>query len=139
MMVLKILGAIVLLIALYAIFTEMNNYSYRRYKYEFFSMAHLLQIIIGYWIIYFGNTLYLDALKHSGDVLNGELLMGIGVIVVAIVLYENFQAVPLSVALIFSAFELALCAPLAVAVLFIVIIAVAALAETKPVYVLNND
>ena len=138
-MVLKILGVIVALIVLYAIFTEMNDYSYKKYKYEFFSVAHLLQVIIGYWIIYFGSTLYTDALKHSGDILNGELLMGIGVIVVAIVLYKNFKAVPLSVALLFSAFELALCAPLAVAVLFILIVAVGVFAETKPVYVLNND
>jgi len=139
MAVLTIIGIIIGLMALYMFIEYLNNFSLRNYRYEFFSVAHFTQIIIGYWMIYFGNSLYTKALKAGGDLLNGELLMAIGAVAVLIILYKNFMATPFGVALALSAIQLALSLPLAVGAFFVLLIAIAVLAETKPVYVLNND
>ena len=138
MTVLIIVGFIVGMIGLYLVFEYLNDVSMKNYSYEFFSIGHLIQVMIGYWIIFFGNNIYMKAAKASGDLLNGQLLIAIGVVVVLIVVYKNFKAVPFLVALAFTILELIICAPLAVGAFFILVIAAAALAETKPVYVLNN-
>jgi len=139
MAVLTVAGFLVGMMALYIFIEYLNNFSMRSYGYGFFSVGHLAQVIIGYWIIYFGNNLYSKALKAGGDLLNGELLIAIGAVVVLIVVYKNFKAVPFLVAVVLSGVQLALCLPLAVGALFILIVGAAILAETKPVYVLNND
>ena len=138
MIVLGIVGFIVILIGLFIMFEYLNNFSLRNYGYEFFSIGHMLQVMIGYWIIFFGNNIYMKAVKASEDLLNGQLLIVIGVVVVLIVVYKNFKAVPFLVAFAFTILELIICAPLAVGAFFILVIAAAALTETKPVYVLNN-
>ena len=138
MVVLTIIGLIVGLMALYIFIEYLNSFSMSRYSYEFFSIAHFIQVIIGYWISYFGNSLYTKALRGGGDLLNGQLLISIGVVVVMLVIYKNFKTVPFHIALAFTFLQLALSLPLAVGAFFILIIGVAVLAETKPVYVLNN-
>ncbi len=90
MAVLAIIGFLVGLMALYIFIERLNEFTWSYYKYEFFRKGHLAQVIIAYWIIYFGDKLYSKALK-------------------------------------------------AVSALFILIVGAAILAETKPVYVLNND
>ncbi|WP_457748232.1 hypothetical protein [Sulfurimonas sp.] len=136
--VLKILGFIIAIAALYALFEYLNNWSLKRYKYEFYSVSNLAQVIVGYWIIYFGNNIYTKALKAHGDLLNGQLLIAIGVIVVLIVIYRNFKAVALFEALLLTLLELLICIPLAIGAFIVLIVLVAALSETKPVYVINN-
>ena len=138
-MVLGILGFLVIVMVLYLVFNYLNTFSLRRYSYEFFSLAHMFQIIVGYWIIYFGNSLYTKALSKGGDLLNGQLLIFIGVVVIFLIIYKNFKAVPFLVAFIFTILELLICAPLAGGVLLALLILVGVLSETKPVYVLNND
>ena len=138
MVVLTVVGLIVGLMVLYIFIEYLNNFSMSRYSYEFFSIAHFVQVIIGYWIIYFGNNLYTKALKAGGDLLNGQLLISIGVVVVIVVIYKNFKAVPFHVAATFTFLQLVLSFPFAVGAFFILIIGAAVLAETKPVYVLNN-
>ena len=137
-MVLGIVGFVVVLIALYIFFEYMNKLTYERYTYEFFSIAHMLQVIIGYWLVYFGSDIYMSALKKGGDLLNGQLLIFIGVVVILVVIYKNFKAVPFFAAVMLSVVQLFICIPLSVGVFLGLIMAMAFLAETKPVYVLND-
>ena len=138
MAVLTIAGFIIGLIVLYIFIEYLNRLSMDRYNYEFFSVANFIQVIIGDWIIYFGNNLYMKAVKAGGDFLNGQLLIAIGIVVILVVVYKNFKAVPFHVAFSFTFIQLALSLPLAIGAFFILLIAVAVLGETKPVYVLNN-
>lgn len=138
MIVLAIVGFIIVTMGLYIFFEYLNDLIQRRYGYEFYSIGNLIQVIIAYWLMYFGDKLYMKALKVDGDPLNGGLLLAIGVVMVIIVIYKNFKAVPFFEALIFTILELLICIPLSVGVLFALLILMAALAETKPVYVLNN-
>jgi len=138
MAVLEIIGILVGMFLIYMLYKDLNEYSIRKYRYEFYSVANLMQIIIGDWIIYFGRSVYLMAVEEHGDVLNGQLLIFIGVAVISLVLYKNFRYVSFFTALILSILQLLISIPLAVGTFFILLIAIAALAETKPVYVLNK-
>ena len=139
MFVLGVVGVIVALLFLYWLFEYLNNYSLDHYKYEFYSGSRLIVVIIGYWCLFFGHGMYEEALKNSGDILNGQALMGIGALLVFLILYNNFKAVPMTEAIFLSALELLLCVPLAYGAFFLLLAAVAFFSDTKPVYVINND
>ena len=138
MVVLGIIGFIAALMALYIFLEYVNGFTLKGYRYEFFSIAHMLQVIVGYWIIYFGHSIYAKALKKGADLLNGEVLIAIGVVVVLVVIYKNFKATPFLLALLLTALQLLIAAPLAIGVFLGLILLFAAAAETKPVYVINN-
>jgi len=138
MYVLEMIGIAVGLIALYIFFEYMNEVTEDRYNYKFFSFRHLAQIAIGYWFIYLGQGAYIAALENNGDLLNGVLLVLIGLIIVLAVIYKNFKQVPLSLALFLSAIELLIALPLAIAFLLGLIVLGLFAAQTKPVYVVND-
>ncbi|SFV64271.1 hypothetical protein MNB_SM-4-1678 [hydrothermal vent metagenome] len=138
MEVLAIIGFIAALIAVYIFLEYINKFTLRGYGYEFFSGAHMMQVIVGYWIIYFGNSVYVKALKDGVDLLNGQVLIAIGVVVVLVVIYKNFKAVPSALALLLTGLQLLIAVPLGVGAFIVLIMLIAAAAETKPVYVVNN-
>jgi len=139
MTVLGIIGFIAALLAMYIFLEYVNGFTLRGYGYEFFSIAHMIQLIIGYWIIYFGNSMYEDAMKNHGDILNGQVLMVIGVIVVLVVIYKNLMKVPLLFSVPLTALQLLITAPLALGAFLGAILLFAIAAQTKPVYVINGD
>ena len=138
MVVLGIIGFIAVSMALYIFLEYLNGFTLKRYSYEFFSVAHILQVIVGYLFIFFGHNLYVEELKKGIDVLNGQMLIAIGFVVVLVVIYKNFKAIPFLLAVLFTALELLIAVPLAFVVFLGVIMLFAAAAETKPVYVINN-
>jgi len=139
MIVLGIIGTVVVLFLIFIVFNFINEYTIRKYSYKFYSIAHFIQIIIGNWIIYFGYDMYVKALKNSGDTLNGQLLILIGVVVILFILYKNFKYVSFFNALILSILQLLLSIPLSIGTFLILIIAVAFFSGIKPVYVINNN
>lgn len=138
MVVLGIIGFIAVSMALYIFLEYLNRVTLERYSYEFFSISHMLQVIVGYLFIYFGHNLYLEELKKGIDVLNGQMLIVIGFVVVLVVIYKNFKAIPFLLAVLFTALELLIAVPLTFVVFLGLIMLFAAAAETKPVYVINN-
>lgn len=137
MIVLGIIGFILVVLLLYWLVISINAYSYKKYKYEFFNMQNFIITAIGYAFLFFGNKWYMSALKDSSDLLNGGILLGIGVVIVLYVVYMNIKHTALLFGLFFTLFELILYVALSLVSAFALLIAIAALAETKPVYNIN--
>jgi len=138
MIVLGIIGFIAVGLLLYWLVTVVNNYSYKKYKYEFFNMQNFVTTAIGYAFLFFGNNWYMDALKANGDLLNGGILIGIGAVTVLYVVYLNIKRTDLLFGLLGSLFQLILYVALTLGAVFALLIVMAALSETKPVYNLNK-
>lgn len=138
MEVLSIIGIIVGLILVASFVKYTNGYSQRVYNYEIFNKENFVISLLGYVAIYFGNYSYMEALKVHGDLLNGELLVVLGVLFFLAVLYRNIK---------FTSFlygfgmtlvtELLYVAAVPVA-LFILFCIMMFLADTKPVYCVNR-
>ena len=138
MVVLSIIGIIIAL-ALVALFIEMSNkYSVKVYKYEIFSTGNFIVSVLGYFALYFGNSWYMDALKEHTDILNGEILMGLGGVLVLGVVYVNIKSTSLFYGLVMSIISEILYATAAPILFFVLLMAMAFFAETKPVYNIND-
>jgi hypothetical protein len=138
MTVLKIIGFIAFVLLLYWLVISINSYSYKKYKYEFFNMQNFVTTAIGYAFLFFGNNWYMNAVKANGDLLNGGILIGIGAVTVLYVVYINIKRTDLLFGLFFTLFQLVLYVALTLGAAFALLIVMAALSETKPVYNLNK-
>ena len=138
MVVLSIIGIIIALI-LVALFVQYSNkHSQRAYNYEIFNAGNFIVSVLGYLAIYFGNGWYSDALKEHGDLLNGELLMGIGGLFLLGVVYINIKNTSLFYGLVMSVVTEIFYAAATPVVLLVLLMAAAFFAETKPVYNIND-
>jgi len=79
----------------------------------------------------------MKALERGGDILNGQLLMGIGVIVILIVVYSNIKNTSLVFGVLITIFQQLLYIPLSVFAFLGVLLALAMASGTKPVYKIN--
>jgi len=138
MVVLSVIGIIIALI-LVALFVQYSNeHSQRAYNYEIFNAGNFIVSVLGYFAIYFGNGWYSDALKEHGDLLNGELLMGIGGLFLLGVVYINIKNTSLFYGLVMSVVTEIFYAAATPVVLLVLLMAAAFFAETKPVYNIND-
>jgi len=142
MFVLSIIGGIIGLVLLFGLVERINTISYRDSKYEYFSTTTAGFVVVGYYFLFFGYSFY-ETASHAthGDIFNGIILMIIGAILVGINIFNNYtyeKGRGIRV-LLFTVIQLVIYVGLAFVGIFIVAIAIAALAQTKPVYVLNND
>ena len=138
MTVLAIIGVLVAIVLLVLFVNYANEYSDREFHYEIFNITTFSIIAIGYVFIYFGEGSYNSALMHEGDLLNGILLMIIGAFLVIVGVFINIINTNLKFGIAMSVVQLILYAPLAVVAVFTLIMMVAALMQTKPVYNLND-
>lgn len=138
MVVLSIIGIVIALILVVLFIKVSNAHSVKVYGYEIFNAGNFIVSVLGYLAIYFGNRWYSDALKEHGDLLNGELLMGIGGLFLLAVVYLNIKNTSLLYGLVMSFVMEILYAAVTPVVLFVLFMAVAFFAETKPVYNINN-
>ena len=69
MTVLFIVGLIVLVLVVYLIVKAFNEYTNKKYKYEFFHVGSLFIVSISYGCLYFGYFLYEKAVRGYGDIL----------------------------------------------------------------------
>ncbi|MDM5270783.1 hypothetical protein PGH07_01175 [Sulfurovum sp. zt1-1] len=90
-------------------------------------------------MIFFGYRLYITALAKQGDILNGIIILLIGVALVATVVYFNVKNTSLQDGLGLSLLQAPIYSVLAVLALFVLIAMIAFFSETKPVYHINDD
>lgn len=143
MVVLSIIGGLLALLFLYWMVEKINELSYNKNNYEYFSATTAGFVVVGYYFLFFGYGVYTQAARVvDGDILNGILLMIIGGVLVGVIVISNFINTPkenIFITLIFTAIQLIIYIGLAYVSIFIILLAFAVLAQTKPVYVLNND
>ena len=134
MMILKILGILASIAALYFLIKGMQAFIYKVYRYELFNWKNYVITTIGYVLIYIGYKLFNKALESHGDLLNGELLFGIGVIFVLYVIYDNIKHTSVIIGGLFTLVQLVLYVGLAAVGLFVLFAMFAMYAGAKPVY-----
>lgn len=134
MTVLFILGAIAAVLILLFIVNGINDFSEKRFGYQFFNYANLTIISIAYFMIIFGGQWYSEALANNGDLLNGELLVGIGVVILISTLINHIKKTTFLFGTTVGVFQFLLYIPLSFLAAFAMLITIAWLSETKPVY-----
>jgi len=137
MLVLKIIGILVAVLISYLIIDYLNNYTHKKYNYEFIDWNSYFVVAISYAFIYFGEKAYVHAVESNGDILNGQLLIGIGIIGLIIMLFINIKKTNFLVGVTGTVFQFAVYGVLAVVGLVAILIAGAFFSQTKPVYNLN--
>ncbi len=134
MTVLYIIGFLAVVILLLLVVSKINDYSTKHYSYEFFSFVNLAVVAIAYLMLFYGDKWYLEALDKGGDILNGQMLMGIGVLIICALIYVHIKNTSVIFATVITPFQLILYIPAAVLSVFAFIVVAAWLSETKPVY-----
>jgi len=134
MKVLIILGVIAVIAILFVIVSWINNFSEKTYNYEFFSWGNLGVTALGYLLLFYGAKWFNEALSEGGDILNGQLLIGIGVLLILRLLYIHIKHTNFLFGIVVGVFQLILYIPLSVISIFVLLATAAWLSETKPVY-----
>lgn len=139
MIVLEIIGGLLVLFLLYGATLEIDKYSQKVYAYEFFTTDNLVIAIIGYALLFGGFLWYKDALGDHGDTLNGIVLMFIGLPFIVALIYKNLKATSLIFGTLATIFQLIVFAASTVFILYGVLLLMAWLSDTKPVYEINEE
>ncbi len=134
MTVLIILGVLAVIAILFVIVTWINDFTKRTYSYEFFSWGNLGVTALGYLLLFYGVKWFNEASTKGGDILNGQLLIGIGIIFILGVLYTHIKHTSFLFGIVVGIFQLIVYIPLSVISILALLAAVAWLTETKPVY-----
>ena len=138
MVVLSIIGVIIGLILVTLLVKASNEHSSKVYKYKIFNYENFILSILGYFASYFGYEWYLKAIKQNTDILNGELLMVIGVLFFLAAIYANIKNTSLLYGLLMSIVTELVYAAAAPVVFYALIMAIAFFSKTKPVYNIND-
>lgn len=115
-----------------------NGYTDKKYQYEFFNLGNYFVSALGYVLIYYGHGWYVSALEKNLDILNGQLIMGFGVMLLVGVVYYNIKNTSLTTGLALSIVQLLLYIVLAVVGFLALIMAIGYFSQTKPVYNVND-
>ena len=134
MLILKILAALVALYVIYLIAVAINQFTQKRYKYLFLNQTTLITSLSGYGALLFGYSWYMNALNKHGDILNGQILVGIGALLLLWTIYSNIKNTGLLIGIVFTAIQQIIYLVVGATSLFILFLLVAAYAEAKPVY-----
>jgi len=134
MLILKILAALAVLYALYMIAVEINKYTQKKYRYLFLNKITLITSLSGYGASFFGYNWYVNALSQHGDILNGQILMAIGAILLLWTIYTNIDKTGLFTGTIFTVIQQVIYLVVGAAGLFILVLLFAVYAQAKPVY-----
>ena len=134
MLILKILGSVALLFILYLLAVKINEFTAKRHGYLFLNKTTLTTSLSGYVSCFFGYTWYMDALQKHGDILNGEILMAVGVGLLLWTLYSNIKNTDIVVGFLFRFVQQALYLVAGAVGLVILLLMFAMFAEAKPVY-----
>jgi len=139
MIVLKIIGILIAVFLVYLLIVKVNEYTIQKYRYEFFNMGNFLISAVGYGLLYFGYKWYMSALEKNQDILNGQILIGMGLILIFAVVYYNIKNTSRPTGLVLSLVQAPIYSVLAVFSLVMLIAVVAFFSETKPVYNISDD
>jgi hypothetical protein len=138
MTVLKIIGIFLFIGLIYFFIIKINSFSYKKYKYDFFSNELFFLYCIIYALLFFGYDLYVDAVKEKGDILNGILLFAFGVILLAIRLVLNIKIAKFFLGLFFTIVQFIIFIPIALGGLIVLIVILLIATQIKPVYNVNS-
>jgi hypothetical protein len=138
MTVLKIIGVFLFVGLIYFFITKINSFSYKNYKYGFFSSELFFLYCLIYALLFFGYDLYMDAAKVDGDILNGILLFTFGVILLAIRLVLNIKIAKFFLGLFFTIVQFIVFIPIALGGLIILMVILLIATQIKPVYNVNS-
>lgn len=139
MLVVKIIGFLVAIYLVFMLVVKINDYTRDKYRYDFFNMTNFTISAIGYGLLYFGYIWYMKALDKHGDVLNGQILIGIGIVLLLGVIYLNVKNTSLSAGVSLSIVQAPIYSVLSIIALFVLLASIAFFSETKPVYNINDD
>ena len=138
MVVLSIIGVVIVLFIAYKFIQYSNIHSLKKYNYEIFNTMTFFWSVIGYLALFFGYSWYGDALQNHTDILNGELVFGIGVILLCSVVYVNVNRTSLFYGLLMSIVTGAFYLVATPFILAVIVIGVAYFSQTKPVFNVND-
>ena len=137
MTVLMIIGVFFFMGLIYFFIRKINSFSFRKYKYGFFSNELFFLYCIIYVLLFFVYDLYTDAAKVNGDILNGILLFAFGVILLAIRLVLNIKIAKFFFGVLFTIIQFFIFIPIALGGFVILMIILLITTHVKPVYNVN--
>lgn len=137
MTVLYILGTLLVIFLIFVLIEQINQYSTRHYLYEFFTWENLTITAVGYLVLFWGGAWYAQAITKDGDVLNGIILMSIGVLILVGLLIAHIKNTTFLFGFWIGVLQLLLYIPGALAGIFVFAALTIWLADTKPVINLN--
>lgn len=106
MTVLIILGLIILILVTYLIAKEINKYTNDIYGYKFFEWRSYLIVSFSYILISSGIYFYNKAINSNGDLLNGQILIALGVIGLIWTLVDNIRHTKIHIAILGTILQL---------------------------------
>ena len=122
---------------LYVCVVSFNKYTYKQYGYEFIENTSYFATATSYVLLFAGNKWYQSALANNTDTLNGGILITIGILILLLVIVNNFKKTDFIIGLfgtIFQLFIYVLLSAVGIIVLFFFIVAAT---QTRPVYSIN--
>jgi len=134
MLILKILASLVALYVIYLIAVAINQFTQKRYEYLFLNKTTLITSLSGYGALLFGYSWYMNALDKHGDILNGQILIGVGILLLLWTIYSNIKNTGLLIGIVFTAIQQIIYLVVGAAGIFILLLLFAAYGEAKPVY-----
>lgn len=138
MEVLGTIAVLVLLLGVYVLLERLDNYANYAYGHKFFTIDNFILIVVAYLFLFFGHSSYVEALKNSGDLLNGVVLVFIGVGILLYKLYDNMKKTNIVLGIFMTLIQFVLYVVMAVVSVFFMIVFAIFLGGTKPVYVINK-
>jgi len=138
MLILTLIGLLIVAFAIYTFILWFNKYTYHHAQYEFFTQEHSVAMVFSYGLMFFGNSWMQTALEDKGDWLNGAIVLGIGVALLVGVIINNFIQAPRVYAIAGSLAQIIFYIPISIGAVIIVVVMLAWLSETKPVYNIND-
>ena len=138
MLVLKIIAGITLLWSLYWVITTLNEKVMQKFKYDFLDSGSFGIAFVSNLFIYFGHMWYLEAIEKSGDILNGMVLIGIGIVGLLLLTFINIKRTNFIIGITGSVIQIALFGIASFFAFFLIFLAFAFMANARPVYNIND-
>ena len=117
---------------------DIDTYVMKRYHQRLFTKEGFVTLLIAYVFFFFGSQWYMTAVEKSGDILNGTILIAIGVALFIWHIYSNIQNTSIGIGILISVIQVVTYAVGGIFALISLFVAILFLAETKPVYVVNK-
>lgn len=138
MTVLMFIGVFLFMGLIYFFIRKINSFSFRKYKYGFFSSELFFLYCIIYALLFFVYDLYTDAAKVNGDILNGILIFAFGVILLAIRLVLNIKIAKFFLGLFFTIVQFFIFIPIALGGLVVLMIILMIESQIKSIFNANS-
>ncbi len=138
MTVLFTIGMFLSIIVVYGLIIKFDNYTYGKFKYEFFELKSMAYFSISFALLYFGNSSYETAVLKQGDILDGQLMMLFGILGLVILVSVNIAKAGFIIGIIGSLFQMFVYSILTVIGFTVVMCIIMFFAQTRPVFSINS-